>query len=135
MARELLRQQAQQYADAATAHDAEILLGRVQGTLARRGDAEAAEDVAIAAAPVEPTVDVAVTVAPVRPDRPPRPKGPDRPPRPPRPQRHEDDLRVAALNALLQMDAEQAVPILRKVLEKRDEGSVELGRDHAGRGA
>lgn len=121
VARELLRQQAQQYADAATQRDAEILLARVQGTLARRGDAEAAETVAIAAAPV-PEAAPAPVVAPERPER------PERPQRPPRPQRHEDDVRVAALNALLQMNAEQAVPILRKVLEKRDEGSVELRR-------
>jgi HEAT repeat protein len=118
VARELLKQQAQEHPDAATMHDAEILLGRVQGTLARRGDAEAAEGVAIAAAP-----EVTVVV-----ERPPRPERPERPERPPRPQRHEDDLRVAALNALLQMNAEQAVPILRKVLERRDEGSVELRR-------
>lgn len=115
VASELLRQQAQQYADAATHRDAEILLARVQGTLARRGDAEAAETVAIAAAPVAPAAD-------------PAPERPDRPPRPPRPQRHEDDVRIAALNALLQMNAEQAVPILRKVLERRDEFSVELRR-------
>jgi HEAT repeat protein len=115
VARELLKQQAEQYPDAATGRDAEILLGRVQGTLARRGDAEAAEGVAIAAAP-EP------------PERPERPERAEPPPRPPRSKGHEDDVRVTALNALLQMNAEQAVPILRKVLEKRDEGSVELRR-------
>ncbi len=112
VARELLKQQAQEHPDAATARDAEVLLARVQGTLARRGDAEAAEDVAIAAAPEPPEP----------------PERPERPPRPPRPQRHEDDIRVAALNALLQMNAEQAIPILKRVLEKRDEGSVELRR-------
>jgi HEAT repeat protein len=115
VARELLKQQAEQYPDAATGRDAEILLGRVQGTLAQRGDAEAAEGVAIAAAP-EP------------PERPERPERAEPPPRPPRSKGHEDDVRVTALNALLQMNAEQAVPILRKVLEKRDEGSVELRR-------
>jgi hypothetical protein len=30
------------------------------------------------------------------------------------------------LNALLQMDAESAVPIIKQVLQKRDECSVEL---------
>ena len=40
----------------------------------------------------------------------------------------EDDERVAALNALLQMDAERAVPILTKVLERRDECSAPLRR-------
>jgi HEAT repeat protein len=40
----------------------------------------------------------------------------------------EDDERVAALNALLQMDADRAVPILTKVLERRDECSAPLRR-------
>ena len=40
----------------------------------------------------------------------------------------EDDERVAALNALLQMDADRAVPILTKVLERRDACSVQLRR-------
>ena len=40
----------------------------------------------------------------------------------------EDDERVAALNALLQMDSERAVPILTKVLERRDACSVGLRR-------
>src|SRR4029079_11777855 len=38
----------------------------------------------------------------------------------------EDDERVAALNALLQMDADRAMPILTKVLERRDECSAAL---------
>ncbi|HEX2721830.1 MAG TPA: HEAT repeat domain-containing protein [Gemmatimonadaceae bacterium] len=38
----------------------------------------------------------------------------------------EDDERVAALNALLQMDAERAMPILMKVLERRDACSAGL---------
>lgn len=40
------------------------------------------------------------------------------------------DEKMAALNALLQMDADRAVPILRKVLQRKDEGSEEL-RKHA----
>ncbi|HEX2716848.1 MAG TPA: HEAT repeat domain-containing protein [Gemmatimonadaceae bacterium] len=36
------------------------------------------------------------------------------------------DMRIAALDALMQMDAERAMPILRQVLAKRDECSVEL---------
>jgi HEAT repeat protein len=38
----------------------------------------------------------------------------------------EDDTRAAALNALLQMDAERALPILRRVLERRDACSAKL---------
>jgi HEAT repeat protein len=40
----------------------------------------------------------------------------------------DDDERVAALNALLQMDADRAMPILTKVLERRDECSAGLRR-------
>ncbi len=40
----------------------------------------------------------------------------------------DDDERVAALNALLQMDSERALPILTKVLERRDACSVSLRR-------
>ena len=40
----------------------------------------------------------------------------------------ENDVRIAALNALLQMDSERALPILQKVLSRRDACSVELRR-------
>ncbi|HMG70489.1 MAG TPA: tetratricopeptide repeat protein, partial [Gemmatimonadaceae bacterium] len=40
----------------------------------------------------------------------------------------DDDDRIAALNALLQMDAERAMPILKQVLARRDECSVALRR-------
>jgi len=40
----------------------------------------------------------------------------------------DDDERVAALNALIQMDAERAMPILKKVLERRDACSAGLRR-------
>jgi HEAT repeat protein len=40
----------------------------------------------------------------------------------------QQEVRLAALSALLNMNAEQAVPILREVLESRDECSVELRR-------
>ncbi len=40
----------------------------------------------------------------------------------------EQEMRMAALNALLHMDAEQAVPILEGVLERRDACSAELRR-------
>lgn len=39
-----------------------------------------------------------------------------------------DDIRTVALNALMQMDAEQALPLLREVMERRDECSVHLRR-------
>jgi HEAT repeat protein len=40
----------------------------------------------------------------------------------------EDDVRVMALNALLNMDSDRALPILQQVLERRDACSVELRR-------
>src|SRR5439155_916996 len=40
----------------------------------------------------------------------------------------DDDMRVAALNGLLQMDAANALPILRKVLARRDACSTVLRR-------
>lgn len=40
----------------------------------------------------------------------------------------DDDMRIAALNALLQMDADRAVPILRRVLARRDPCSEVLRR-------
>lgn len=94
-----------QHPDAREIHEAEQLAVRIQGELARHGDAQAAESVARAAAP------------PTRPDapRPPRAQG----------QQANDDIRVAALNALMQMDPEKALPILKQVLEDRS-GSAEF---------
>lgn len=40
----------------------------------------------------------------------------------------DDDMKVAALNALQQMDAERARPVLRRVLARRDTASVCLRR-------
>jgi HEAT repeat protein len=125
-ARTRLRTQAERFPSAPTRNDARVLLRRVQGALAERGDAEAAEAIAAEAGEVAPT-----------PPIPPRPPRTPRPPRPPRPPRggmdhsacdDEDDIRVAALNAMLQMDADRAVPILKAVLAKREEGSTCLRR-------
>jgi TolA-binding protein len=124
-ARERLGEQEQQHPKASTRRDAEVLMRRVQGELARRGDAIAAEDI---------THDVdAIAPQPPQPPQPPRPPRAPRPPRPPRPDRvsgceDDDDMKAAALNALLQMDADRAVPILKTVLARRDEGSACLRR-------
>ena len=40
----------------------------------------------------------------------------------------DNDMRIAALMALMQMDSERAIPILKQVLAKRDECSVALRR-------
>lgn len=100
-----LEVQGARYPQAGTRGDAETLSTRINGELARRGDAEAAGQVtqradAAAKAPQQgcPSED------------------------------DESDMRIAALNALLQMDADQAMPILRQVLARRDACSVALRR-------
>ncbi|HEX9705905.1 MAG TPA: HEAT repeat domain-containing protein [Gemmatimonadales bacterium] len=121
-ARDRLRAHAERFPRAATQRDAAVLLRRVQGALAQRGDAEAAEDVEEAVRAVAPPQDV-------------QPPQRAQPPRGTPPRRRsecndddDDDLRLAALNAMLQMDADRALPILKTVLEKRDEGSTCLRR-------
>ncbi|HEY2066377.1 MAG TPA: HEAT repeat domain-containing protein [Gemmatimonadaceae bacterium] len=86
---------------ATTSADAAALAVRIRGSLARRGDAPSAE--AVSSAATAPTRCVA---------------GRD----------DDEDVRTAAMNALLQMDAEQAVPIIKQVLQRRDACSVNLRR-------
>jgi HEAT repeat protein len=128
-AREALRTQASQFPKATTSRDAAALMRRVQGALARTGDAAAAASVTEAAESVAPPMGPVIATAP-----------PGRGPgiaRPPRGGRYtvrnescddEDDIRIAAVNALLQMDADRAVPILETILARRDTGSTCLRR-------
>jgi HEAT repeat protein len=88
--------QQRRFPRATTIADARELAVRIRGVLARRGDVESAEAVTRAAG--QPCA---------RDDE-------------------DTDIRAAAMNALLQMDAEGAVPIIRQVLQKRDECSVAL---------
>jgi TolA-binding protein len=138
-AMQLIETQAERYPQARTTRDARELRVQIQGDLARMGDAASAAAVAQAAAP---------PAAPATPATPPRtatPSGAAAPAPPSLPASgrgvgrgtgrgaasacsEEDDERLIALNALLQMQAEQALPILRQVLERRDEGSVCLRR-------
>src|SRR5260370_27161796 len=99
-ARSLLVPQQRGYAKAATARDGLALLARVQAALAKQGDGEAAQWIAQQAAPKADTAG---------------PRGRDCPSAD-----DEDDLRIAALNGLMQMDADKAVPLLRTVLARRD---------------
>ncbi|MGD2068716.1 MAG: HEAT repeat domain-containing protein [Gemmatimonadota bacterium] len=91
---ELLAEQRSRYSDHATADDARALEVRIEGALARAGDAESAARIQERAA------------ADCESD--------------------DQELRSAALGALLQMDADRAVPILREVLRSRGECSAEL---------
>lgn len=107
-ARTLLKTQGANFPRAATRRDADALLAQINAALAKRGDPEAT-------AAVRSVADSART---------------------PRPQNtttcstsdDDDDPRIAALNALLQMDAESAMPILKQVLARRDSCSVQLRR-------
>ncbi len=95
-ARDLLAEQAELFAEAATREDARTLEARITAAAARRGDAEATARVRAQAA-----------------------------------QSCEDEeqgVRSAALSALLNMDSERAVPILREVLAERGVCSAELRR-------
>ncbi|MEO8031113.1 MAG: HEAT repeat domain-containing protein [Gemmatimonadota bacterium] len=142
-ARSVLAVQRDQYASAATRGDAESLLARIQGELARRGDAVAAEAVTSSATAV--AYGPAAPRAPV----PPTPGAAMAAPRTPRAPRavsagigsaravsssdsdcpdEDDDARVAALNAMIGMDAERAQPVLEKVMARRDAGSSCLRR-------
>ena len=94
----LLAYQQERHANAATSGDATSLRARIEGELARQGDAAAAERMAeVEVAPEQESCD-------------------------------EEDLalRIAALQSLMQMDSDRAEPILRKVLARRDECSREL---------
>jgi HEAT repeat protein len=116
-----LEAQREKFPKAATKGDGKALASRIRGELARQGDPEAAAQVAAEA-------EDAVQVPPVPPSAP-------TPPTPPEPSDadtrcadDEDDTKLAALNALLQMDDARARPILRRVLARRDPASVCLRR-------
>ncbi len=122
----LLQTQRGTYPSAATSGDAQALMSRIDAVLARQGDANAAARMS--------TTAVSAT-APRAPRAPVAPRAPREPraPRAPRGDRdncsnEDDDVQVAALNGLMQMDAAKATPILQKVLARRDSGSACLRR-------
>lgn len=147
----LLETQRTKYPKAATAGDARQLMSRIDAQLAQKGDAQAAERMSATAqgaaeprsAPMAPPIGPGpVGPAPMAPPVPPggvshagRPPRAPVAPRSPRSSRggdscadEEDDVQVAALNGLMQMDPAKATPILQKVLARRDSGSACLRR-------
>ncbi len=92
-----LDEQRSRHPRAATRGDASALETRIRGELAKRGEARAAEE-------IHKSADSATEGCPS----------------------DDDDVRVAALNALMQMDAAQALPVLKKVLARRDACSESL---------
>lgn len=120
--------QKNKFPKAATKGDARALALRIQGELARQGDPEAVLAIQNDAAsivdqrePPTPPVPPVGSVPPT-PPTPPSPDGDDRC------SDDDDDTKLAALNALMQMDDERARPILRRVLARKDAGSVCLRR-------
>jgi len=83
--------------------DGAVLLTRVCGELAKRGDEDCARDIDEKTALEDRPTQANTTC-------------------------NDIDDKIAALNALLQMDADRAMPILKKVLERRDPCSAELRR-------
>lgn len=105
-----LRLMQDRYADAYTSlSEAQTLAARIQGALARRGDSRAAEDIARQAREIRERT---------RSGR--QSEGCE----------GEDEMRLAALNALLQMSSERALPIIEKVLANPEDDpcSVALRR-------
>jgi len=125
----LLKEQAERHPKAATRRDGDALATRIRGQLARRGDAEAAQEVTelareLADAGRGAAEGSRAAANRARADRErarTQTRGADR-------CEDEDDERMAALNALLQMDSDRALPILKKVMARRDAGSVCLRR-------
>jgi len=98
-------------------NDGAVLLTRVCGELAKRGDESCAADIdAKAQGDVDVATGQTVTV----------PRGSQGSSCPS--DDDDNDDRIAALNALLQMDADRAMPILQKVLARRDACSAGLRR-------
>ena len=129
--------QASKHPNAATRGDARTLRAELTSRLARGGDANAAEDLTRAAvgAGTPPPAPAA------RPAKTPRPVASAAPAARAQPTSRssssrrstdecgeEDDVQAAALNGLMQMDAARAMPVLKKVLARRDPGSECLRR-------
>jgi HEAT repeat protein len=111
-AAQLIQQQGERYPDARTRRDARELRARIRADLARMGDARSMEYVS------ETAGALAREEAQVRAEQ----------HRQQEECEDEGDERMVALMALMQMQSERAMPILKKVLERRDEGSVCLRR-------
>lgn len=123
-----LETQKSRFPKAGTSGDAATLTTRIQGELARRGDAEAAATVTATATATAGSSaggsaggrTVTTTRATGR-STGGRAGGRDA-------CDEDDDVKLAALNAVLQMDSERAMPLLTRVLARRDSGSVCLRR-------
>jgi len=130
----LLDEQKQAFPNASTRKtgDARSLEARIQGELARHGDERAAVALAeagrAATAPPSPPSPPAAVVAPAPRAAPAALARVSERSEDSACRDSEDDVQTAALNALMQMDSERAIPILKKVLARRDDASLCLRR-------
>jgi HEAT repeat protein len=109
-ARRSLATLASRFPESENKSDAGALDQRICGQLAERGDAKCAEETTKRASEsAKPSSARNATRSGSCPDE-------------------DDDERVAALQALMNMSSEQAMPILKKVIERRDECSTTLRR-------
>lgn len=133
-ARRILEYQQKHHPRAETLGEARTLYARIQGELAQQGDPQAAAWVRTHANEASPSPSPSPSSSPT-PSVPPTPSTPPTTVISPTTRSgqcpsddDDDDPRMAALNALLQMDPEAAVPILKRVLARRDPCSVTLRR-------
>ncbi len=96
--------QMERYPDAASYGDAEELMVRIEGELARRGDAQAAERLAREADRLDWEIDQEVDQDAER----------------------EAEIKAMALHSLIMADPEKAIPYLSKVLQNRTPETAEL---------
>lgn len=105
----------ERYPQAAARGDANTLRTRICGELARQGDSDCAEEVSrVSASASARSAGRSTSRSSTRTDS--------------DCENDDDDARIAALNALLQMDADRAMPILTSVLARRDRCSERLRR-------
>lgn len=95
----LLDEQGRRFPSANTRREAQTLATRIRGVLARRGNSGAAEEIAT----------IASNSGRSCPDE-------------------DSDMRAEALSALLQMDSERAMPVLKRVIALRDACATPLRR-------
>lgn len=126
---EILATQEEKHEDATTRGDARGLSGRIRAELARRGDERSARAVAeiaeaAATAEAEPSASPSPSARTGR-------AGSGRVGRTTSRDRcgkEDDDEKSAALEALLTMDGDRALPLLERIMARRDAGSICLRR-------
>lgn len=118
LAQAALDRLSERYPDASRHGDANSLRMRICGELARRGDEACASEVTSSA-----TATSSASAAPSAPAA----SSASQDGRCPAPD-DEDDERIMALNALLQMDSERALPILERIMARRDQCAHVLRR-------